>query len=600
MILKVYLQKVLLYARLFYFYSAIQSDKSYCILSPFMLYYNHRYFISRDIMQRDNNDKKYQSYKIPPRHEFQSDGAGDLSSEPKHISKNILSDDIFHEIEYTPFPAADTGAPMPKPQKIAPPEKDEKRELFNEMRDIARQYRSPLGYYSGYFDRRSHQDNARIFYEQAMFMKDFEDDCQEQAPFSAYFPYYQMLGYNQLRTYFTWRTKVRKGVIENISLSYAYLYIYELLNNIGVTSPLDGIDKLLSFRISFRNFEPSIDKYVLKWIKDYHIYYGLPQSFRDFVKEHDLVGCYPELTSDTSAFDLFCSVSKYDIRKSKFFTAETSELITDCFSFVMDRIRHDFETAGMSFDNLFFYPRKASNWIPFKNALFCQHLTQPDRRVVISEKEIYICNNNQWTYSTSVTTENGKRFIGYVIKQMEAVLRQLTKYRFKLTASTDMVHPETIAKLQSSGIFIDKTVQSAVNEFYKEATKIIVTVDRSSLARIRQEALETQESLTVEEQPEPLASYSAPTPQPDEAPVGDAPDIWDSFRSALTETELQALTLILHGENLKAFADAHNIMLEVLADGINEKAMDHIGDNLLDDGLAIYEDYENQVKGMIK
>ena len=551
-------------------------------------------------MQRDNNDKKYQSYKIPARHEFQSDGTGDLLPETKHISKNILPDGMFHEMEYTPFPAADTGTPVPKPQKIAPPERDEIRELFNEMRDIARQYRSSLGYYSGFFDRRSHQDNARIFYEQALFMKDFEDDFQEQVPFSAYFPYYQMLGYNQLRTYFTWRTKVRKGIIENISLSYAYLYIYELLNNIGVTSPQDGLDKLLSFRISFGNFEPSIDKYVLKWIKDYHIYYGLPQTFKDFVKEHDLVRYYPELTSDTSAFDLFCSVSKYDIRKSSFFTAETSKLITDCFNFVMDRIRHDFETAGMSFDDVFFHPRRASNWIPFKNALFHQHLTQPDHRVLISENEIYICNNNQWTYSTSITTENGKRFIGYVMKQMEAVLRQLTKYKFKLTASTDMVHPETLAKLQSSGVFIDKTVQSAVNEFYKEATKIIVTVDHSSLARIRQEALETQEALIVEEQPEPLASDFAPTPQPDEDILDDAPDIWDSFKSALTETELQALVLILQNGDLKAFADDHDIMLEVLADGINEKAMDHIGDNLIDDELAIYEDYENQVKGMIK
>ena len=550
-------------------------------------------------MQRDNNEKKYQSYKIPSRHDFQSDGTGDILPETQHVPKNILSDGMFHEIEYTPFPTAGTGNPVSKPQKIAPPEKDMVRELFNEMRDIARQYRSSLGYYSGFFDRRSHQDNARIFYEQALFMKDFEDDSQEQVPFSAYFPYYQMLGYNQLRTYFTWRTKVRKGIIENISLSYAYLYIYELLNNIGVANPQDGLDKLLSFRISFGNFEPSIDKYVLKWIKDYHIYYGLPQTFKDFVKEHDLVRYYPEITSDTSAFDLFCSVSKYDIRKSKFFTAETSKLITDCFGFVMDRIRHDFKTVGMSFDNIFFHPRRAANWIPFRNALFYPHLTQPDRRVVISENEIYICNNNQWTYSTSITTENGKQFIGYVMKQMEAVLRQLTKYKFKLTASVGMINPETTAMLQSLGIFIDKTVQSAVKEFYKEATKIIVTVDHSSLARIRQEALETQESLIVEEQPEPLVSESAAAP-PDEAVSDDASDIWNSLKLALTEIEMQALTLILQGENLKAFADDHNIMLEVLADGINEKAMDHIGDNLLDDELAIYEDYENQVKGMIK
>jgi hypothetical protein len=40
-------------------------------------------------------------------------------------------------------------------------------------------------------------------------------------------------------------------------------------------------------------------------------------------------------------------------------------------------------------------------------------------------------------------------------------------------------------------------------------------------------------------------------------------------------------------------------MLEVLMDGINEKAMDIIGDNILDD-LEIYEDYKDQVKGMVE
>jgi len=41
-------------------------------------------------------------------------------------------------------------------------------------------------------------------------------------------------------------------------------------------------------------------------------------------------------------------------------------------------------------------------------------------------------------------------------------------------------------------------------------------------------------------------------------------------------------------------------MLEVLADGINEKAMDYIGDNLMDDDFVLYDDYINQVKELIK
>ena len=35
-------------------------------------------------------------------------------------------------------------------------------------------------------------------------------------------------------------------------------------------------------------------------------------------------------------------------------------------------------------------------------------------------------------------------------------------------------------------------------------------------------------------------------------------------------------------------------------DGINEKAMDSIGDSILDDGFELYDDYREQVKEMVE
>ena len=176
-------------------------------------------------------------------------------------------------------------------------------------------------------------------------------------------------------------------------------------------------------------------------------------------------------------------------------------------------------------------------------------------------------------------------------------------------------------------------------------------MDHTSLARIRQEAYSTQEALIVEEQKEasylsqiPVRQSSAehsifadnmaenviehstqhPAEQSDTKPSNageydmyqsDAgeydtmstseADIWVSLGQALKEKELQALAVILQVDgstytNIKEFADHNNIMLEVLVDGINEKAMDYIGDNILDDDFIIYEDYEEQVKGMVE
>ena len=591
-------------------------------------------------MNENNNYKKYKSFKIPDRSKTQENGAATISQKLK-INAQISLNDLFYEIEYDNSPIPGAGKFVLKSQKIEPPKQDEIRDLFYRMRDIARQYPLPYTNYSRFFDKRVHRGNARIFYKQAEFMKDFEDDYPEQVPFSSYFPYYQMLGYEQLRTYFTWRTNVRKGVVNNTSLSYVFLYIYELLNNIGVDNPKEGLDKLMFFWTSYKMHDSSIDKYIIRWIKDYHIYYDLTQTFKEFVKTNNLTKHYPNMIDTEDNFDLYCSISKYDIRNSTFFTDGTSKLISDCFNFVIGEIRQAFERAGLSFHDALFHPtKKLVTWTPFKDALFCNWLRQPDRSVVFSENEIYICSNNEWKFSTVITSDRGRLFIAYVMKQMEALLRRITKYKYKISANMDMLGQETISRLQKASLDIEKVINAATIEFYKEATKTVVEVNQASLDRIRQEAFATQESLIVEEQKEstytipvqaelPVAdqnifddqSYREPG---DEGPYNIASieskscdtgqydtdqmskaDSWDSLRYALSDKELQALAIILQSDksnftSIKEYADNSKIMLEVLLDGINEKAMDYIGDNIIDDDLTIYEDYQEQVKGMVE
>lgn len=560
---------------------------------------------------------------------------------------NMESNYEFYEIEYDSCPMPGVGKFVLKSQKVEPPRKDEIRELFYSMRDIARQYPLPLSNYSRAFDRRGQQGNARVFYKQAVFMKDFEDDYSNQVPFSSYFPYYQMLGYEQLRTYFSWRTLVRKGIVGNTALSYVYLYLYELLNNVGVDSPQEGLDKLLFFWKSFKKHESSIDKFVIRWLKDYHIYYDLPHTFKDFVRQHNLTKHYPNIFDTKDNFDLFCAISKYDIRKSAFFIDDNVKLITDSFYYVIEKIRLDFEIAGTNLYDALFHPtKKIAPWTPFKDALFHNWLKQPDKRIVFSENEIYLCINNEWKFSTIITTDKGRQFIGYVMKQMEAVLRKATKFKYNITANIDMIDKDTLSMLHKSGLFIENIVQAATTEFYKEATKTVVTVNQDSLARIRQEAFVTQESLIVPLSDQNIFSKHYDTQSSDskasdieidselcdieidselsETKLSDNESsdtksidleqhdnefiseagLWESLKDALIENELIALDIILQDDNdingtIKQFADDNNIMLEVLMDGINEKAMDIIGDNILDD-LEIYEDYKDQVKGMVE
>ncbi len=539
---------------------------------------------------RDEN-RRYGPYKIPERLQRRE---GDVAAPVKPVETISFSDGPYYEIEYGGGPIPGVGKFVLKGQEIKKPEKDEIRDLFVQMRDIARAHRSIYDF-SKLFERQILNDNANIFYKQGIFMKDFTDNYAESVPFSQPFPAYQMMGYQQLRTYFTWRTQVREGNIAATSLSYACVYMYELINNIGVGSPQEGLEKLFSFWQAYRIHDPAVDKLVPRWLRDYHIYYPLAQRFEEFVQQHDLAKYYVEMTERTEPFDVYCAISKYNIRKSAFF-AGNEQRIRECFDIVLCKLKQAFIDNGRHLEEFLFQPtQKTLSWMPFRDAVFYQQRKQPDSCVLFSPAEMYLCIQNKWLFCKPGTPPDGKQLIGFVMRQMEAALRKLTGYKGKFAADISAVPPEIIAVLK--GLSLENIVNSAVLSFYREATKTVVKVDKEALAVIRQEALSTQEKLIVQEEGEPVV-IPAPPPPPVVAPQ--PIDGWGSLKNTLSLTEMEALAVLFEGSSgIKQFADACGIMLEVLIDGINEKAMDCVGDNLIDEDFGLYDDYSEHVKDLI-
>lgn len=116
---------------------------------------------------------------------------------------------------------------------------------------------------------------AELFYRQGAFMADFEDDCPYTGEFKSYYPTYNALSDRQLRGYFTWRTLVRRGVIQKTSLSFVYLYIYELICGIGVANAHEGFAQLKEIWQTYREFSPELDRFMATWLRDYAVYHGL-------------------------------------------------------------------------------------------------------------------------------------------------------------------------------------------------------------------------------------------------------------------------------------------------------------------------------------
>lgn len=493
------------------------------------------------------------------------------------------------------------GQTVPNQPFIFTPQTDERRRLFHAMRRLAWDEGPYLA------------DPARLFRRQALMMSEYTDHYVEAHPFAVYFPSYQQMTYEQLRTYFTWRTAVREGRVYSTWVSYAFVYIYELLQNIGVGDPRQGLEKLLEFWRSFRVFYPLLDRYLLAWLKDYHVYYPMDRSFRDFADDSGLRLHYPMVflydMKPEESFECYADLADYDIRHSSFYSETTLPLLRACFPLVLERWRSAFEKRKRLFEDQILYamPRETA-WKPFAKALFCPDANQPDRQIVLSVRESYTCQNRVWTHKAPMMQTSGRRLAGYILKEMEAQLREAEKYRHKLTAHPDVCDAAVLRRLEELGTTPSRLIAEGVAAYYRQATFKAVIIDRGSLEQIRREAQDTQAKLTVpDDQTEilPADAIQSRTDDPRESGKPRQPDDpWSGLAEALAPVEREALAVILDAQDFAALARSRSLMPEVLADAINQKAVDWLGDALIEmdeRGQAqIFDEYLDAVMACVK
>jgi len=487
------------------------------------------------------------------------------------------------------------------------------RKMFYEMRALA----SDNPYEWSY---------ARLFYRQGKFMENFTDDYAGQAEFSMHSPCYQRMGYERLRTYFTWRTAFRDAVFPPPppSVSYIFLYIYELLLCIGEKTPADALARLYVVRDAYVGEFPALEKHLKLWLRDFRVYYGVElEGSNAALRRSDFI------FSESCGLLAWNKISAYNVEKSKFYAESEANalLLGDAFLAALGGMAELCRAKGIVLRDLFMLTGKQEiPWTPFSGAMFHPWLRQPDRKVELPGGEVYVCRNDEWKTLHHTPYAHNKDLAAFFIKKTESLTREACDFA-KL--SVDIA---ALAKARGSlggicgrgGISaeeIEFVITRAVTEFFKEKNRVVVNVDVSNLTRIREEADDITEKLVVDEEsvrenrvvesrpqlhgdsqvehefssipvsaPSHLLSFSLPLPE--KSPFSTIP---------FTPTEIDALKIITASNGdigkIKAFADSKGVMLEILVDGINEKSMDTIGDNLLDfgDTITMYEEYLNDM-----
>ena len=219
-----------------------------------------------------------------------SAGAGGVSgpastarpTSPVRVGR-VGSSDLYvtHDLTFDLSPSQPTIEDL-QAESTASPVSD-RGDVFRAQRVRAGQGESPeirtlLGMYR--FTRPS--ERAQEFVRQAAYMESYEPQGAFDASFHAFYPVYSDMTVRQLNGYFAWRTRVRNGEYPLTSSSAAFVYIYELINGIGVKDPMDAYNALKRFRKNYADkYDPAMWSYLDEWMRDLIVVYDLGGKPRD-------------------------------------------------------------------------------------------------------------------------------------------------------------------------------------------------------------------------------------------------------------------------------------------------------------------------------
>lgn len=249
-------------------------------------------------------------------------------------------------------------------------------------------------FYNGYL---LNQSAEKSMVRQGEFMAEVTDDFARRAFCGIARPIYGALSNPQLRTYFTWRTDVRRGVYREIDRPYIVLYCCELMNKIGVISSADAFGRLLAVWEGCRGFAGWLDGVMPRWLKDFYAYNDLGGQYPD------VCACFPVETAGfgesvaglyrgeyDNKLGYFTDNSAYKLRESVFFGEDTEPLLDGAVGAAFAALDGYFLGRDISLFKLICGRMKRDYaWTPFTGAYVDLGRMDGFRQVRVSSVERY-------------------------------------------------------------------------------------------------------------------------------------------------------------------------------------------------------------------
>ena len=461
-------------------------------------------------------------------------------------------------------------------------------------------------------------DANKLFYLQGTFMDDYVDNYDINVPCNKNNPVYNNLTIYQLRSYFSWRTLIRNKLYKQTEQSYVFLYIYELLNKIGVKNEIDGLNKIIDLWQNYRAFDNSFDKYLSNWVKDYYIINRINIDFNlieeEFpIKNNDNLENISEILIGNyeNKLEFLDSISNYHILKSKIMEHKYSFLINLVIPEIFKNLDKYFSENNLSFVNITFGEFKKKYWNVYENAIYFNNKLESDFVFKFKNLETYYRKGNNYYKETFELSQYSKCIVGYILKNIEITLRECLKFSKNLKlniSSLDELSSNaelySIVTDKKFNMIINNTIKKYLIEHKTEINNIItkekkeeIVIDANKFNEIRKSSSRIQEKLIVEEE-----NYLEKEEQIEIEIINSSQDIFKNLIDNLNTVELDFLKKIVNNEprnNLIDYSKQNNILFEIMIENINKVALETIGDNLIEDNsdeIIIYAEYIDSLK----
>lgn len=451
------------------------------------------------------------------------------------------------------------------------------------------------------------------FAEKARKLAMHKETAADFCPFMCYWPTYDSMTEQQRRWYFYWRGEVREGRYPDTDLSYIFVHIYELINNIGVLNAADGYEQLQRLWHSYRGRHPKLDRYLTDWIFDYVLFHKCSIDPFQFLRESVELGApindpdlvlplYVESGLEDLPVSLLESYTNYRIQTSRFYIAGNQELIQEFCSKSLARVNAFMKTEeGVGIFDIF-----KPNLVPAQKR-------SPFRSAVHEFRGDLITIPAKIPYSQHGPLRD---FLTSVIKYTENKLREKKSFGGRLTG---IELPKDFQNI------IDQLIAESISSIRPPLPKPVVRIDFGKVSRLEKESDEVRELLLQAISPEPSLSIASPESheyetgtsgsQIDQEPLKSGvgsqsstpTNVWAKFMSLLSDFQVETLMAIIQGsdvvDKITEIAARNLLMPELLIDMINELALDTTGDIIIVPGSnppEIEEESFEQVKQVIQ